>query len=148
MRVLVDSGVLLRLLNRADPLHADIRGAVRRLKARGDELLTTAQNIAEFWNVATRPPAARGGYGLSIAETEHRLRVIERLFSVLTESPTSYTIWRNLVPTLAVQGVQVHDARLAALAQAHGITQILTLNVADFLRYQPLLVAVHPQTVP
>lgn len=148
MRVLVDSGVLLRLLDRADPLHADIRAAIRRLKRRGDEPVTAAQNIAEFWNVATRPPSARGGYGLSVADTEHRLRLIERLFPVLTESPISYTLWRNLVRTHAVQGVQVHDARLVALAQAHGIIHILTLNVADFMRYQPLVVGMHPQAVP
>ena len=98
--------------------------------------------------VDSRPPSARGGYGLSIAEAEHRLRIIERLFSVATETPTSYTFWRNLVRTYAVQGVQVHDARLVALMQAHSITHILTLNLADFVRYQSLVVAMHPQAVP
>ena len=136
------------MLDRADPLLADIRGPVRRLKQRGEELVTAAQNVAEFWNVATRPPSAHGGYGLSIAEAEHRLRITERLFSVVTESPTSYTFWRNLVRSSAVQGVQVHDARLVAIAQAHGITHILTLNVADFVRYQSLLIAMYPQAVP
>jgi len=95
MRVLVDSGVLLQLLDRADPLHGDIRAAIRRLKDRGDELVTAAQNVAEFWNVSTRPASARGGYGLPIFETERRLRLMERLFPVLTESPTSYTSWRS-----------------------------------------------------
>ena len=37
--------------------------------------------------------------------------------------------------THAVIGVQVHDARLVALLQVHGVTHILTLNTADFHRY-------------
>jgi predicted nucleic acid-binding protein len=68
MLILADSGVLLRLLERADPLHATIRAAVRTLVARGDELVTATQNMAEFWNVCTRPATARGGLGLATAD--------------------------------------------------------------------------------
>jgi formaldehyde-activating enzyme involved in methanogenesis len=64
MLVLVDSGILLRLLEPTDPQHAAIRGAVRALRSRGESLVTAAQNAAEFWNVWTRPAAARGGFGL------------------------------------------------------------------------------------
>ena len=48
MLILVDSGILLRLVERGDPQHAAIRGAVRALRSRGDILVTTAQNAAEF----------------------------------------------------------------------------------------------------
>jgi len=50
------------------------------------------------------------------------------------------------VINLAIQSKQVHDARLAALMQFHGITQILTLNGSDFQRY-PGIVPVDPQNV-
>jgi predicted nucleic acid-binding protein len=112
MNVLVDTGVLLRLLDRADLQHADIRSALRRLKGRGDTLVTAAQNLAEFWNVCTRPASARGGYGLAVPEVERRLRLVERLFPILMDTPSTYGLWRNLVVTYTVQGVQVHDARL------------------------------------
>lgn len=135
MIVLLDSGILLRLVDRNDPLHASVRAAVRALKTRGDTLSTTAQNIAEFWNVCTRPASARGGLGLSIAETSQRLRLLERVIRILPDSPAAYPLWRNLVVTLGIQGVQVHDARLAALMQVHGAVHILTLNVADFGRF-------------
>ncbi len=135
MRVLIDTGVLLRLLDRADPLHLPIRQALCDLRSRGEVPVTSAQNVAEFWNVCTRPASARGGYGLSVGETERRLRVLERLFAVLTENSGTYPLWRNLVVAHGVQGVQVHDARLVALMQAHGISRILTINVADFSRY-------------
>ena len=39
--------------------------------------------------------------------------------------------------------MQVHDARLVALMQVHGITHILTLNRADFARY-PGIVPIDP----
>ncbi len=72
MLILVDSGVLLRLMERADPQHAVIRQAVRTLTGRGDELAAGFQNIAEFWNVCTRPATSRGGLGLDIIETDRR----------------------------------------------------------------------------
>jgi predicted nucleic acid-binding protein len=102
--------------------------------------------VAEFWNVCTRPATARGGYGLSIAETNRRLTIIEAVFAVLSEPPAAYGLWRSLVTTHSVQGKQVHDARLAALMRAHGITHILTLNAADFARY-PGITAIAPASL-
>ena len=83
--------------------------------------------------------SARGGYGLSIADADRRLRVIERLFHVLPDSPAAYQVWRGLLVAHAVRGVQVHDARLVALMQVNGITHILTLNGGDFARYRDII---------
>lgn len=146
MLFLLDSGILLRLINRADPEHANVRTALRLLKQRGDSLITAPQNLAEFWNVCTRPASARGGYGLSVAETAQRLRLLERLFNVLPETPAAYPIWKQLVVAHGVMGVQVHDARLVALMVAQGVGRILTLNTADFARY-PMIIAQSPADV-
>ena len=146
MVVLLDTGILLRLVDRNDPLHVAVRSAVCAVKVRGDVLAMATQNVAEFWNVCTRPTSARGGQGLSIAETDHRLRVLERIVSILPDSPAVYAIWRNLVVSLGVIGVQVHDTRLVALMQAHAVTHILTLNGADFSRFGGIT-ALDPQTL-
>jgi predicted nucleic acid-binding protein len=61
MLILADSGVFLRLMERNDPQHVAIRAMVSSLIARGDELVVATQNMAEFWNVCTRPAIARGG---------------------------------------------------------------------------------------
>jgi predicted nucleic acid-binding protein len=146
MDMLADSGILLRLLEPTDPLHATIEQAVRTLYARGDKLVLAPQNAAEFWNVCTRPVTARGGYGLSVAETDRRLAIIEALFAVLSGPCRTYRLWRSLVTSNAVQGKQAHDARLVALMQAHGITHILTLT-APTSAATPVLVRLTPRAL-
>src|SRR5689334_3455332 len=127
MPFLADTGILLRLLERSDPQHALVRQAVRSLRSHGEQLVTAPQNAAEFWNVCTRPATARGGLGLTVAETDRRLRLIERLFHILPDAPASYAIWRQLTLAHSVLGVQVHDARLVAFMAAHSLTHLLTL---------------------
>jgi predicted nucleic acid-binding protein len=134
MLILADSGILLRLLERTDPQHQDVRQAVRTLRGRGDQIVTSPQ----------RPATARGGLGLTVTETDRRLRIVERLFPVLPDQPSAYTLWRQLVVAHSVQGVQVHDARLVACMQTHGVAHILTLNGADFARY-PGITAIAPR---
>jgi predicted nucleic acid-binding protein len=51
MDVLIDTGVLLRLINPSDPEHLDVRRAIRLLRRRGDKLITLTQNASEFWNI-------------------------------------------------------------------------------------------------
>lgn len=136
MRVLVDTGILLRVFDRTDPEHQRaIFRALRKLWSDGDELVTTAQNIAEFWNVSTRVATARGGFGLPVGVVEQRVKVIERLGAVLPFTTQAYQQWRSLLINYQIVGVSVHDARIVASMQEANITHILTLNDADFRRY-------------
>ena len=140
MLYFADTNILLRFLNRADPDYTVTRAAVRIIKARGDDVTTAAQNIAEFWNVLTRPATARGGYGLSVADAERRLPFIERHFPLLLDHAAAYFEWKRLVVAHRVMGIQVHDARLVALMKVHGIAHVLTLNPIDFARYAGITV--------
>lgn len=135
MRVLLDTGVILRLVNRDDLAHESVRDAVRRLKDAGHETVAAPQNFAEFWNVCTRPSSARDGLGLSISKTQERLHLLERIVSLLPDHPDAYAKWKAIVVDKSVKGVKVHDARLAALMHVSGVTHILSLNTGDFLRY-------------
>ncbi|QDU90528.1 tRNA(fMet)-specific endonuclease VapC [Pirellulimonas nuda] len=136
MRRLIDTGVLLRLFDRSDANHVAIRDALRRLRAVGDTLVTTQQNIAEFWSVSTRPQSARGGYGQTPEESNRRVDFIENWGEVLPEAPDAYIEWRRLLVKHAVRGVSVHDCRIAALMRSSGIRSIVTLNGKDFARYE------------
>ena len=144
---LADTNILLRFLLRNDPAYPAIRQAVRSLKARGEQIVITSQSMAEFWNVCTRPSTARGGLGLSVEATEMRLRLLERHFPVLPDSPVVYERWKELVLAHKVIGVNVHDARLvAAMMIVHDVTHILTANVKDFVRYSAVT-AVAPEAI-
>jgi predicted nucleic acid-binding protein len=132
---LADTNILLRFLLRNDPAYPAIRQAVRTLKSRGEQIVTTSQNMAEFWNVCTRPTTVRGGLSLSVEASEMRLRLLERHFPVLPDSPATFAKWKALVLAHKVIGVNVHDARLVAAMLVHGVTHILTANVKDFVRY-------------
>src|SRR6266571_1960031 len=97
MLYFADTNILLRFLNRADPDYTVTRAAVRIINTRGDDVTTAAQNIAEFWNVLTRPVTARGGYGLSVTDAERRLPFIERHFPLLPDHAAAYFEWKRLV---------------------------------------------------
>ena len=139
---LLDSNILLRLSKRDDPLYPSIRAAILALRDRGASLCYTSQTLAEFWNVSTRP-SHKNGFGLSVAETEAHAREVEKDFAFLPDSEAVHREWRRLVVAHAVQGVQVHDARLVASMRTHGLHHILTFNHADFARY-PDIIAVPP----
>jgi predicted nucleic acid-binding protein len=142
---LVDTNILLRIARRSDPHHPLIDAALAKLSLAGTALHYTHQNIAELWNVMTRP-AARNGFGLTAAEAEDEVRVIEAGMSFLAENEAVYQEWRKIVVQHAVSGVQVHDARLVAVMRVHGVSHLLTLNVEDFRRYGRAT-AMHPSSV-
>jgi predicted nucleic acid-binding protein len=146
MAILLDTGILLRAFEFNEPECRSIRRALRTVHVRGERLATTLQNLAEFWNVSTRPTSARGGYGYSAAAAIPRLRFIERSCEILTESSSSHQIWSSLVEELQLTGVTVHDARIAAIMLAQGYSQILTLNAQDFRRF-PGVIALVPSEV-
>ena len=142
---LIDTNILLRMTRRSDPQHLLVDTALARLAGQGTILHYTHQNIAELWNAMTRPQA-RNGFGLTVAEAEREVRVIEAGMSFLPDSAAVYREWRRIVLQYSVLGVQVHDARLAAAMYVHRVSHILTLNVTDFGRFSGLT-AVHPGSV-
>lgn len=134
MSFLIDTGVVLRAFDPASPENRPIRQAFRTLSRRQERLIVTVQNIAEFWNVSTRP-VDKNGYGLSRETVGRRLATVERICDVTCEDDDSYATWKNLVQTHGIVGVAVHDARLVSVMLSRGISTIITLNAQDFRRY-------------
>ena len=142
---LVDTNILLRLSRRSDLRHESASGAISRLAAQGANLYFTHQNIAELWNVMTRP-IARNGFGLTINDAEKEVQAIEIGMSLLPDNENVYAEWRRIVVQYQVSGVQVHDARLAAAMIVHKIDHLLTMNTSDFDRYDRIT-AISPDGV-
>jgi predicted nucleic acid-binding protein len=144
MSVLVDTNVLLRRTQPDHPSHAVAVESVARLLATGEPVYFTHQNIAEFWNVATRP-AANNGLGFSVALTLSEVDKIEQALTLLPDSPAAYGEWKRLVVAHGVLGSKVHDTKLVAVMNVHGVRKILTFNTADFTRYE--IETLHPASL-
>jgi predicted nucleic acid-binding protein len=110
-----------------------------------DSVFFCPQNIAEFWNVATRP-ADRNGLGFSHEEVLREVTSIEESLTLLPDVPAIYAAWKRIVYGYKVQGVKVYDARLVAVMNVYAVESILSFNSADFKRYD-LVTALHPASL-
>jgi predicted nucleic acid-binding protein len=136
MSMLLDTGVLLRLANESDAKHPPIRTAVRELIGRGENLVITTQNLAEFWNVATRP-IENNGLGLSPVTVAKLFDdAVATICDVLPEREAVPSELRRLLDQYEVIGKQVHDARLVAVMLSWQVESILTLNPRNFRRFE------------
>ena len=144
MSVLVDTNVLLRRTQPNHEHHAVAMESVARLLAANETVCFTPQNISEFWNVVTRP-VAHNGLGFSVSLVAGEVEKIERILTLLRDSPATYTEWKCLVIKHSVVGVKVHDTRLVAAMNVHGVGRILTFNVDDFARYG--IEVLHPSSI-
>jgi predicted nucleic acid-binding protein len=82
--ILVDTNILLRRVQRSHPNHALAVDSVAGLLAAGEAVHFTLQNIAEFWNVATRR-VEHNGLGFSAAVTLTEVEKIEAAFELLPD---------------------------------------------------------------
>lgn len=145
MSYLVDTNVLLRLVQKNHPMRPDARRALVTLRKQGEELCIIPQNIIEFWAVATRP-LDKNGLGLTVDEAAREIRKLKRIFKLRADLPAIFTEWEQLVAQYQVMGKQAHDTRLVAAMKAHGLSHILTFNTDDFKRFLDIT-PVSPQTV-
>jgi predicted nucleic acid-binding protein len=72
---------------------------------------------------------------ISSVAKSHSLAVTGPIVTLLPDSPATYPEWKRLVIKHSVQGTKVHDTRLVAAMNAHGVGRIFTFNADDFRRY-------------
>src|ERR1035441_9787126 len=118
MAILLDTNILLRLLQ-PHSAHAPIaEKALNALRSRNEALQITAQNLVEFWAVATRP-VTENGLGMTVDQAMAEVTALKRLFTLLPEAPLQ-SEWERLITTYRVSGKNSHDARLVAAMMVHG----------------------------
>ncbi|MCS6948987.1 MAG: PIN domain-containing protein, partial [bacterium] len=113
--VLLDTSVLLRERHTGDIYHQTVVDAIEKLVSAGWAVYVTPQCLQEYWAVATRPPEARGGLGLSLEKVAEDIERMLSAHEVLTETPELFETWRFIVRDHRVLGRQVWDARIAAI---------------------------------
>ena len=138
MTVLIDTNVLVRLDHIGNPQRETARKALEQLVDDSRDLRTVPQVLYEYWVVATRPLAVNG-LGFSIGDTERLLTDFKELFPTLRDERGILERWQELVIRYGVQGKVAHDARIVAAMIRHGLTHLLTFNVANFARFTEIV---------
>jgi predicted nucleic acid-binding protein len=77
MNWLIDTNILLRLVDINSSHHNEAKKAIAKLLAQGFTLCLLLQNISEFWNVCTRP-FDKNGLGFSVAQEESELSKLNK----------------------------------------------------------------------
>lgn len=134
MNVLVDTNLLTRSIQPTSRHFAAATAALVELRRRGDRLCLVPQVVYEFWSVCTRPPG-ENGLGMTVGAAEAEQAKVLSLFELLDDTSMIFPEWRRLVVAHDVKGKNAHDARIVAAMTVHGVSAILTFNVADFRRY-------------
>lgn len=145
MKCLLDTNILLRLLNTADPQHGLVVEAMDVLIEQEYTLVVTPQVLIEFYVVATRPTSVNG-FGWKPRDAARKIADVSLAFPMLPDTELVFTEWLGLVESQGVSGKRTHDARLVAVMAAHGVDTILTLNVRDFEKF-PGIHVLHPADV-
>jgi predicted nucleic acid-binding protein len=140
--ILVDTNVILRLVQPGHSMHDQAMAAVAEIRSREEVLSVVPQVLYEFWVVATRP-LAPNGLGMTVAQANADIAKIVQRFRLIRDERAIFEPWRRLVTQYEVLGKNAHDARLVAAMQRHGIARILSFNADDFRRF-PDIVAIDP----
>jgi predicted nucleic acid-binding protein len=145
MIVLVDTNVLVRLIQQSHAMYEPARTAAATLLRQKHQLSIIAQNLIEFWAVATRPLASNG-LALPVTDTAAHVKTFRQAFTLIPDTSDIFSEWQRLVELHEVKGRQAHDARLVAAMLVNGVSHLLTFNDEDFKRYNEITVVI-PQTV-
>jgi predicted nucleic acid-binding protein len=144
MKVLLDTNVIVRAAQPSLPVWPEIDQALTTLIRQGFALCVVPQNLYEFWVVATRP-SAQNGFGLSAQDAKSLIESCLTKLILLRDERGVFDYWMSLVDRHAVLGKNAHDARLVAAMQRHSITNLLTMNKSDFVRFS--ITALTPQEI-
>lgn len=134
MRILVDTNVLIWHAAEAGPVQHLVHGQLADSLSAFVELCISPQNVYEFWVVATRP-LANNGLGLAPQAARELVDTLREAYTMLPETEDMVDRWLELCVRYRVSGRTAHDARLVAWMHTHRITQLVTLNAADFKRF-------------
>jgi toxin-antitoxin system PIN domain toxin len=133
-RLLLDTNVLLAATDEGRVEHARARAAVDEWPAAGTTLYTSGQVLREYLSVGTRP-VAQNGLGLAQPDAVANVRALRLRLRLLAETDKVSDRLLDLLSEVECRGKQVHDANLVATMLTHGVDTVVTMNVADFGRF-------------
>jgi len=132
--IAVDTNVLVHAHRADSALHARAREAVRAL-AEGQAPWAIPWPCAhEFLAIVTHPRIFEPATPMPRAIAQLRAWMGSSVVQILAELPEHLDVLAELLETSKAAGARVHDARIAALCVAHGVTELWTAD-RDFSRF-------------
>lgn len=133
-RIMLDTNVLVAATDEARAEQRNALMVINEWAARGVTLCTSGQILREYFAVATRP-VDRNGLGLKPADALSNVRAIRDRAAFLVEDARVTNRLLGLLADVECGGKQVHDANVVATMLAHGVGMVVTMNIADFARF-------------
>lgn len=129
----IDSNVLVYAAANESPHHHTAREALLRALQNPEPTRISRQIIREYLAVVTRPQPWKIPITLEQAldDAENFLQT----FEILEDGPQVTDTLIQLCRETPIGGRQIHDANIVATMLAHGESQLLTFNTADFQRF-------------
>ena len=134
-RVMLDTTVLLAATDEGRAEHRDALRVINNWAAGHTDLCASGQVLREYLSVATQPPE-QNGLGLNLPDALGNVRAIRGRTTLLAEDSKVADRLLGLLADVECRGKQVHDANLVATMLVHGISAVVTMNPADFARFE------------
>ncbi len=131
--VFADTNILVYSRIAQSSFRADALAMLSDLDAAGHPLWISRHILREYLVTMSRPGT------LAVPPPMPSLigdvRFFESKFLIAEDGPTVTSSLLHLLSSVACSGLQIHDANIVATMLAHGISKLLTHNVADFQRF-------------
>ena len=137
--IAIDTNLLVYAHRRDSRWHDAAEALVRNLAEGRSAWAIPWPCLHEFLAIVTHPKVFNPPSKRSQALAQVDAWVNSPTATLLTETDDHWPVLKSLVSSGRVDGPVMHDARIAAMCIAHGITELLSAD-RDFGRFVPLRV--------
>lgn len=135
--IAVDTNILVYAHRRDSEFHATAAETIRELAESPVPWSIPWPCIHEFCAIVTHPRIYDPPTDIDAAADQVDAWLEAPTLVMLTETPAHWSHLRGLLTGRRIAGAQVHDARIAAICTAHGVSVLLTAD-RDFSRFPEL----------
>jgi predicted nucleic acid-binding protein len=133
-KAFVDTNVLLRAIHSQLHQHTACEALVQKMWEENVDLWVSRQVIREYLVQVTH--SRTFAIPLSPQQVTGQIDMIQTLFHVADETQAVTDQLLQLCRVYQTGGKQIHDANIVAVMVVYGIDRLITLNTADFKRYE------------
>lgn len=123
--VLLDSNILVYAVQKTSQFHQQSQVFLRRP---GADYWVTSKNLVEFFVAVTKGDFPILDYDEALTAVE----IYRKQYPILYPSLSTLLELETLLAKYPTKGFRVHDAEIAAIGLANGISTIATFNTDDF----------------